>query len=214
MGCFKRRKLTYHIQRERIKATENVEETNESTDISNIQLQWRSKFEHLENAFNWFLKISTISNLPSNSSMRNSPKTIERTTELWKWKLSISKVDKIPLQAPTLSHVIMPCGGVLSLKKTKQETKLGPVYQSRSSLIMIETLVPFQNLKLLFWRIENDISLCVFDEQRKPCKWLLILYLKFSLKGYFIIIWMYIICVRSLYWVPLKTMEMPKHWTH
>lgn len=84
---------------------------NESTDISNIQLQWRSKFEHLENAFNWFLKISTISNLPSNSSMRNSPKTIERTTELWKWKLSISKVDKIPLQAPTLSHVIMPCGG-------------------------------------------------------------------------------------------------------
>lgn len=156
LGCFKRRKLTYHIQRERTKATENVKETYKSTVISNIQVQWRSKFEHLENAFNWFLKISSISNLPGDGLTRNCPKTIERTTELWKWKLSISKVDKIPLQAPTLSHMIMPCGGFLSLKKI-QETKLEPVYQSRSSLIMIETLVPFQNLKLLFWRIENDI---------------------------------------------------------
>ncbi|XP_013769556.1 integrin alpha-M-like isoform X3 [Pundamilia nyererei] len=39
LGCFKRRKLTYHIQRERIKATENVKETYKSTNISNIQLQ-------------------------------------------------------------------------------------------------------------------------------------------------------------------------------
>ncbi|XP_063333034.1 integrin alpha-L-like [Pelmatolapia mariae] len=39
LGCFKRRKLTYHIQREHIKATENVEETYKSTVISNIQVQ-------------------------------------------------------------------------------------------------------------------------------------------------------------------------------
>ncbi|XP_039469990.1 integrin alpha-L-like isoform X2 [Oreochromis aureus] len=39
LGCFKRRKLTYHIQRERTKATENVKETYKSTVISNIQVQ-------------------------------------------------------------------------------------------------------------------------------------------------------------------------------
>lgn len=123
LGCFKRRKLTYHIQRERIKATENVVETYKSTVISNIQVQWRSKFEHLENPFNWFLKISSISNLPSDSLTRNCPKPIERTTELWKWKLSISKVDKIPLQAPTLSHMIMPCR-VFCLKKKYKRPSL------------------------------------------------------------------------------------------
>uniref|UniRef100_A0A669BSI0 Integrin alpha-L n=1 Tax=Oreochromis niloticus TaxID=8128 RepID=A0A669BSI0_ORENI len=39
LGCFKRRKLTYNIQRERTKATENVKETYKSTVISNIQVQ-------------------------------------------------------------------------------------------------------------------------------------------------------------------------------